>query len=75
MAILHCSAGVNHKLCPSYLRDWLVKAEAYTGRSERNKDHLLISQVDSNIGKNGFLILEHVMWNNLPSALYGIMDY
>ena len=35
---------VLHSLCPAYLRDWFVYAEAYTGRCRRNK-HLHIPQI------------------------------
>ena len=49
-----------NKLCPSYLRDWFINAEAYTGRSGCNRDHLFISQVSTNIGKSGLFL----SWNS-----------
>ena len=47
-----------NKLCPSYLRDWFINAEAYTEWSGRNRDLLFIPQVSTHIGKSGFLIVE-----------------
>ena len=45
-----------HQLCPEYLRGWFVNAEAYTGRSGRNKHRLFIPQINTSIGKNGFFV-------------------
>ena len=47
-----------HQFCPKYLKDWLVSAEAYTGRSGRNKFRLFVPQINTSIGKNGFFIVE-----------------
>ena len=73
MTVLYRSSSVN-KLCPSYLRDWFINAEAYTGRSGCNRDRLFIPQISTNIGKSGFFYRGAVIWNNLPFILYGIKE-
>ena len=46
---------VLHRLCPVYLKEWFVYAEAYTGRCGRNKYRLYIPQIQITIGKMDFL--------------------
>jgi len=47
-----------HKLCPSYLRYWFINAEVYTQWIGCNKNHLFIPQVNTNIGKMDFFIVD-----------------
>ena len=47
-----------HQFCPRYSKDWFVSAEAYTGRSGRNKFRLFVPRINTSIGKNGFFIVE-----------------
>ena len=47
-----------HQFCPRYLKDWFVSAEAYTGRSGRNKFWLFVPRINTSISKNGFFIVE-----------------
>ena len=42
---------VKHKLCPSYLREWFINVEVYTGCSGRNKHCLFIPQVNITLRK------------------------
>ena len=49
---------VLYQLCPGYLRDWFVFAEAHTGHSGRNNCRLFIPQINTSIGKNDFFIVE-----------------
>ena len=35
-----------------------MSAEAFTGRSGRNKFQLFVPQINTSIGKNGFFIVE-----------------
>ena len=41
---------VLHHLCPGYLRNWFVYAEAHTGHGGRNKHRLFIPQINISIG-------------------------
>ena len=63
---------VLHKLCPTYLKDWFMYAEALTGRNGRNKYRLFIPQIGSCIGKGSFYYRGAVLWNNLPPTLVNI---
>ena len=60
---------VLYQLCPGYLRDWFVFAEAYTGHSGRNKYRLFIN---TSIGKNSFFYRGAVIWNSLSPALFTV---
>ena len=40
---------VIHDLCPQYLRNWFIYAEAHTGRSGRNKYRLFVPQITRQI--------------------------
>ena len=78
MLILHCSASVlSHTqalyiLFESLVHQSCMQRQIYAGRSGRNKDHsFIILQVNINIGKMDFYHVA-VIWNNLPSALYGM---
>ena len=61
---------VLYQLCPGYLKDWFVFAEAYTGHSGRNKCRLFIPQINTSIGKNGFFYRGAVIWNSLSPVLF-----
>ena len=63
---------VLYQLCPGYLNDWFVFAEAYTGHSGRNKFRLFIPQINTSIGKNGFFYRGAVIWNNLTPVLFTV---
>ena len=59
---------VLHSLCPAYLRDWFVYAEAYTGRCGHNKHRLYIPQIQTRV--KWIFYRGAVTWNNLPLVLY-----
>ena len=63
---------VLYQLCPGYLNDWFVFAEAYTGHSGRNKFRLFIPQINTSIGKNGFFYRGAAIWNNLTPVLFTV---
>ena len=60
---------VLYQLCPRYLRDWFVFAEAYTGHSGQNKCRLFIPQINTSIG---FFYRGAVIWNSLSPALFTV---
>ena len=64
--------GVLHHLCPGYLRNWFVYAEAHTGHGGQNKCHLFIPQINTSIGKNGFFYHGAVIWNSLFPVLFTV---
>jgi len=47
---------VLYRLCPAYLRDWFVYAEAYRGCRGCNEHHLYIPQIQTTVGKMDFFI-------------------
>ena len=61
-----------HQFCPRYLKDWFVSAEAYTGRSGRNKFRLFVPRINTSIGKNGFFYRGTVIWNSLSPVLFTV---
>ena len=61
-----------HQFCPRYLKDWFVSAEAYTGRSGRNKFRLFVPRINTSIGKNGFFYCGTVIWNSLSPVLFTV---
>ena len=66
---------VLYHLCPGYLRNWFVYAEAHTGHSGRNKHCLFIPQINTSIGKNEFFYHRAVIWNSLFPVLFMLMTY
>ena len=62
---------VLHHLCPGYLRNWFVYAEAHTGHGGQNK-HNFFPQINTSIGKNGFFYHGAVIWNSLLPVLFTV---
>ena len=63
---------VLYQLCPGYLKDCFVFAEAYTGHSGRNKCQLFIPPINTSVGKNGFFYRGAVIWNSLSPVLFTV---
>ena len=57
-----------HQFCPRHLKDWFVSAEAYTGRSGRNKFRVFVPRINTSIGKNGLFYCGNVIWNSFSSG-------